>query len=152
MNLPERFDLNYIASDGSKKRPIMLHRVIYGALERFIGVLIEHYAGAFPTWLAPVQVNVIPVSNEHHLEYAKEVVRETLRNNKIRVELDARDEKLGYRMRDSQMAKVPFTLVIGDKEQDTNSVNYRMYGKDDNISINLNEFISLLNDVIINKK
>jgi threonyl-tRNA synthetase len=151
MNLPERFDLTYIANDGSKKRPIMLHRVIYGALERFIGVLIEHYAGAFPTWLAPVQVNIIPVSNEHHIDYAKEIEKELLSNH-IRVQLDNRDEKLGYRMRDSQTKKIPYTLVIGDKEKETNTVNYRMYKDDSQTSVNKNEFIDLILKEIKEKK
>jgi threonyl-tRNA synthetase len=151
MNLPERFDLTYIANDGSKKRPIMLHRVIYGALERFIGVLIEHYAGAFPTWLAPVQVNIIPVSNEHHIDYAKEIEKELLSNH-IRVQLDNRDEKLGYRMRDSQTKKIPYTLVIGDREKETNTVNYRMYKDDSQTSVNKNEFIDLILKEIKEKK
>lgn len=151
MNLPERFDLSYIANDGTKKRPIMLHRVIYGSLERFIGVLIEHYAGAFPTWLAPVQVNIIPVSNEHHLEYAKEV-KKALLEAKIRVELDNRDEKLGYRMRDSQTKKIPFTLVIGDKEVEAKTVNYREYGKEEQTSLELQAFIKNIQEVINSKQ
>lgn len=151
MNLPERFDLSYIANDGTKKRPIMLHRVIYGSLERFIGVLIEHYAGAFPTWLAPVQVNIIPVSNEHHLEYAKEV-KKALLNAKIRVELDNRDEKLGYRMRESQTQKIPFTLVIGDKEVEAKSVNYRAYGKDEQTSLELQKFVDYVKEIINSKQ
>jgi threonyl-tRNA synthetase len=96
MNLPERFDLTYIDKDGSKKRPVMLHRVIFGSIERFIGILIEHYAGAFPTWLAPVQANIIPVNNDYHLEYAKEVEK-LLKDNNIRCEIDSREEKLGYK-------------------------------------------------------
>lgn len=104
MNLPERFDLTYIDKDGSKKRPVMLHRVIFGSIERFIGILIEHYAGAFPTWLAPVQVTVIPVNNNYHLEYAKEVY-DALKEKNVRVELDDREEKLSYKMRDSQTKK-----------------------------------------------
>ena len=151
MNLPERFDLSYIANDGTKKRPIMLHRVIYGSLERFIGVLIEHYAGAFPTWLAPVQVNIIPVSNEHHLEYAKEV-KKALLDAKIRVELDNRDEKLGYRMRDSQTKKIPFTLVIGDKEVEAKTVNCREYGKEEQTSLELQAFIKNIKEVINSKQ
>lgn len=151
MNLPERFDLTYVANDGSKKRPIMLHRVIYGSLERFIGVLIEHYAGAFPTWMAPVQVNIIPVSNEHHLNYAKEVEKVLLESN-IRVELDSRDEKLGYRMRESQTKKIPFTLVIGDKEKESNTVNYRMYSNSDQVIAPISEFIKLLKEEINSKK
>ena len=147
MNLPERFDLVYVDSDGSKKRPIMLHRVIYGSIERFIGILIEHYAGAFPTWLSPVQVNIIPVNNEYHLEYAKEL-KEKLSSLDIRCELDDRDEKLGYKMRESQTKKIPYTLVIGDKERDSNSVNYRKHGSQEAVSVSLEEFINLIqNDI-----
>ena len=150
-NLPERFDLTYIDSDGSKKRPIMLHRVIFGSIERFIGILIEHFAGAFPTWLAPVQVVVIPVSNEHHLEYANKVVAK-LKEEGIRVELDNRDEKLGYRMREAQTKKIPYTLVLGDKEAEANSVNYRVFGTQEQISIDLDEFISMIEKVIKDKE
>jgi len=151
MNLPERFDISYIDSDGTKKRPVMLHRVIYGSLERFIGILIEHYAGAFPTWLAPVQVCVIPVNNEAHLEYANEV-KNILEKNHFRVKLDNRDEKLSYRMREAQVKKVPFTLIIGDKERDSKNISYRHFGSNDTITIGLNDFIDMLNFVIINKE
>lgn len=150
MNLPERFDLTYIDSDGSKKRPVMLHRVIYGSIERFIGILIEHYAGAFPTWLAPVQVNIVPVNNEYHLEYANKV-KEVLQNAGIRVELDAREEKLGYRMRESQTKKIPYTLVIGDKERDEETVNYRMHGSQEQNTMSLNDFVEKLKEEIKNK-
>ena len=112
MNLPERFDLTYIDSDGSKKRPVMLHRVIFGSIERFIGILIEHYAGAFPLWLSPNQVNIIPVNNLIHMDYAKKIMQE-LDNNEIRVTLDESDEKFGYKMRQSVMSKVPYTLILG---------------------------------------
>lgn len=151
MNLPERFDLTYIDSDGTKKRPIMLHRVIYGSIERFIGILIEHYAGAFPTWLAPVQVNIIPVSNEHHIEYANKV-KDIFQANNIRVELDKRDEKVGYRMRESQTKKIPFTIVIGDNEVANNSVNYRLYGTEQTNSVSLDEFNLLIKQVIDSKQ
>ena len=150
MNLPERFDLVYIDSDGSKKRPIMLHRVIYGSIERFIGILIEHYAGAFPTWLSPVQVNIIPVNNEYHLEYAEQL-KEKLTALNIRCELDAREEKLGYRMRESQTRKIPYTLVIGDKERDNNGVNYRKHGSVETISISVEEFVDLIKKEIETK-
>jgi len=151
MNLPERFDLTYIDNDGTKKRPVMLHRVIYGSIERFIGILIEHYAGAFPTWLAPVQVNIIPVNNEYHLEYAKEV-QEILNSYNIRCELDDRNEKLGYRMRESQTRKIPYTLVIGDKEKDNNLVNYRRYGKEETFAADKNVFAELLFNEISQKR
>ena len=151
MNLPERFDLVYVDSDGSKKRPIMLHRVIYGSIERFIGILIEHYAGAFPTWLSPVQVNIIPVNNEYHLEYANEL-KNKLASLNIRCELDDRDEKLGYKMRESQTRKIPYTLVIGDKERDSNSVNYRRHGSQEALSVSAEEFIDMIVNEIETKK
>lgn len=149
-NLPERFDLTYIDKDGSKKRPIMLHRVIFGSIERFIGILIEHYAGAFPLWLAPTQVNIIPVNNEYHLEYAKEV-DDVLRENGIRVEIDAREEKLGYRMRESQTKKIPYTLILGDKERDEKTISYRLFGHEETGNLDGEAFIDLLKTQIDNK-
>ena len=143
MNLPERFDLTYVDNDGSKKRPVMLHRVIYGSIERFIGILIEHYAGAFPLWLSPVQINVIPVNNEYHLEYANKVVDE-LRSKGFRVELDVRDEKMGYKIRESQTKKIPYTLVLGNNERDNNTITYRMFGKENSTTIERDEFIDMI--------
>jgi len=128
-----------------------VHRTIYGSLERFIGVLTEHLGGVFPTWLAPVQVNVIPVNIEVHDEYSRYVVEE-LRKNKIRVELDNRNEKLGYRMRESQTMKVPYTLVLGDKERDEKTVTYRIHGHQDTVTVSLDEFIELLKKVIEDKE
>ncbi len=151
MNLPERFDLTYIDKDGNKKRPVMLHRVIYGSIERFIGILIEHYAGAFPVWIAPVQVNIIPVSGEHHGEYAKEVLS-VLTDNDIRAELDDRNEKLGYRMRESQTRKIPYTLIIGDKEKENKTVSYRLYGSEETTTVSLEEFEELIKNDIKTKK
>ena len=149
--LPERFDLTYVDNEGNKVRPVMVHRTIYGSLERFIGVLTEHLGGVFPTWLAPVQVNVIPVNIEVHDEYSRYVVEE-LRKNKIRVELDNRNEKLGYRMRESQTMKVPYTLVLGDKERDEKTVTYRIHGHQDTVTVSLDEFIELLKKVIEDKE
>ena len=151
MNLPERFDLTYIDADGSKKRPVMLHRVIYGSIERFIGILIEHYAGAFPLWLSPVQVNIIPVSNEHHLEYAQNLAKE-LDSAGIRVKIDDRDEKMGYKMRESQTKKIPLTLVLGDKEVEDNSVSYREFGKQETTTVSSAEFINLVTKCIEDKE
>ncbi len=151
MNLPERFDLTYIDSDGSKKRPVMLHRVIYGSIERFIGILIEHYGGAFPLWLSPVQINIIPVNNEYHLEYANKV-SEMLKEYDIRVQVDSRDEKLGYRMRESQTKKNPYTLVLGDKERDNDTVSYRKHGEEKTTTVSISEFIDMIRDEIKNKK
>ena len=150
MNLPERFDLTYIDKDGSKKRPVMLHRVIYGSIERFIGILIEHYAGAFPLWLSPMQVNIIPVSNEHHLEYAKEI-KDLLNKNNIRVKLDDRSEKLSYKMRESQTKKIPITIILGDKEKENNTISYRRYGSNETKTLSKEEFIKLTTECINNK-
>ena len=149
-NLPERFDLTYIDSDGCKKRPIMLHRVIFGSIERFIGILIEHYAGAFPTWLAPIQVNIIPVNNEYHLQYAEELLN-LLKEQNIRVELDSRDEKLGYRMRESQTKKIPYTIIIGDNERNEGSISYRKFGCEKTITLSKKEFILMIILEIKNK-
>lgn len=150
-NMPERFDLTYIDSDGSKKRPVMLHRVIYGSLERFFGILIEHFAGAFPLWLAPIQVNIIPVKNEFHLDYANEI-KELLEKNNIRVEIDAREEKLSYRMRESQTNKIKYSLILGDKERDNKQISYRLYGTEETITVNQEEFVKLLLKEIEDKK
>ena len=150
MNLPERFDLTYVDRDGSKQRPIMVHRALFGSFERFIGVITEHFAGAFPLWLSPVQINIIPVNNEYHLEYAKELKEKLLTYN-FRVQLDDRDEKLSYKMRESQTKKIPYTLIIGDKEKDSNSVSYREVGSTETTNISTSEFIDLLRNEIKNK-
>ena len=150
MNLPERFDLTYIDSDGSKKRPVMLHRVIYGSIERFIGILIEHYAGAFPLWLAPVQFTIIPVNNDIHLKYATKI-KEILENNKYRVNLDVRNEKLSYKMRDSQVKKVPITIILGDKEKDCEEISYRFFGEKNTNTLKIVEFFELIKEKIKNK-
>lgn len=150
MNLPERFDLTYVDADGSKKRPIMLHRVIYGSIERFIGILIEHYAGAFPTWLSPVQVNVIPVNNEYHLEYANNLMNR-LKELDIRCEMDDREEKLGYKIRESQTKKIPYTLVIGDNEKNEDKITYRKYGHKDTETVSTDEFIKMILEEIKTK-
>ncbi|SJZ91263.1 threonine--tRNA ligase [Anaerorhabdus furcosa] len=140
MNLPERFDLNYIDQNGEKVRPVMLHRVIFGSIERFIGILIEHFAGAFPLWLAPEQVVIVPVHHENHLEYAQKV-EAILKENGIRVKIDARNEKLGYRIREAQTHKIPVQLVVGEGEIASNSVNVRRYGKQESETVELNEFL-----------
>lgn len=143
MNLPERFDLTYVDHHGEKQRPIMLHRVIFGSIERFIGILIEHFAGAFPLWLAPVQVKVLPVKNEFHLAYAKEVVAK-LEAAGIRVELDDREEKLGYRIREAQMQKVLYQLVLGENEVANGTVTYREYGKQAQNTLEFDAFVAKL--------
>ena len=118
--MPQRFDITYIGADGEKHRPVMAHRVLFGSIERFIGILIEHYAGRFPTWLAPVQVKVLSVS-EKSFQYASDVAAK-LKTAGIRVELDNRDEKIGYKIREAQLEKVPYMLVLGEKESDDGTI------------------------------
>ena len=149
MNLPERFDCFYIDSNGEKVRPIMLHRACLGSIERFMGIIIEHFGGAFPTWLAPIQANILPVNNNFHLEYA-ENLHATLKAAGIRVELDSSNEKLGYRLRSSQMRKIPYTLVIGDHERDDGTVTYRKFGKQEQITVTVEEFINLIKEEVNN--
>lgn len=134
MNLPERFDLTYVDADGSKKRPIMLHRVIFGSIERFIGILIEHYAGAFPMWLAPQQAVIIPVHHERHLAYARKLEAMLLAEG-VRVKVDARNEKLGYRVREAQTHKIPMQIVVGDGEAENQTATVRRYGKKDSVTL-----------------
>lgn len=129
MQMPERFDLTYIGDDGQKHRPVMIHRVAYGSMERFIGILIEHFAGAFPVWLAPVQVKLLPIT-EKHLTYANEIAS-MMRQKDIRVEVDSRNEKIGYKIREGQMEKVPYMLILGDKEMESRSVAVRKRGQGD---------------------
>ncbi len=140
MNLPERFDLTYVAENGEKLRPIMLHRALFGSIERFIGILIEHYAGAFPLWLSPKQVVIIPVNNSAHLEYALEVEK-VLKAKGIRVSVDSRDEKLNYKIRESQTKKVPYTLVLGDNELSSKTITYRHFGTTESVNMPLQEFV-----------
>ena len=151
MNLPERFDITYIDDKGEKARPVMLHRVIFGSIERFIGILIEHFAGVFPLWLAPVQVKVLPVNNEYHLEYAKEVTK-LLQEAGLKVEMDAREEKLGYRIREGQMEKVPYLLVLGNNKRKKKTVTYRQHGQQKQITVPFDEFVSMLKKEIENKE
>lgn len=140
MNLPERFQIEYIGEDGQKHRPIMIHRACFGSMERFIGILTEHYAGAFPTWMAPVQVKILPIF-EKHVEYAKELAKQMHRDY-VRVEVDERSEKIGYKIRQAQMAKVPYMLVVGDKEVEEGTVNVRKHGGDELGSVPFEEFFN----------
>ena len=151
MNLPERFDLTYVDSDGTKKRPVMLHRVIFGSVERFIGILIEHFGGAFPLWLAPVQVEIIPVHPVLHLDYCTQL-KERLLDLNVRVEIDDRNEKLGYRIREAQVKKIPVQIVIGDGEVAANQVNVRRYNKTENIVEPVDSWIDSLLSEIKEKK
>lgn len=149
--LPMKFNLTYVDKDGSKKTPVVLHRAVLGALDRTIAYYLEETKGALPTWLSPVQVNILPVNNEYHLDYAEEIYQELFEEN-IRVELDKREEKVGYRMRESVIRKIPFTLIIGQKEVDEKSISYRKYGSEETTTISKNEFIKFIKDEIKNRK
>lgn len=141
--LPERFDLSYIGEDGKQHRPVVIHRGVVSTMERFVAFLIEEYKGAFPTWLAPVQVELIPVSLDAHSDYTREL-QDKLQSHKIRVDIDERDEKLGYKIREAQMQKVPYMLVIGDKELEDGSVNVRKYGEQKSESMPFEDFVKLV--------
>ena len=149
--LPARFDLTYVDRDGSKKTPVVIHRAILGSIDRFIAYYLEEKRGVLPLWVSPVQISILPVNNEYHLDYAKKV-EEILRNMDIRVELDSRDEKLGYRMRESQMKKVPISLVLGNSERDEETVTIRFFGKEDKKTMKLDEFISYVKGKIDNRE
>ena len=145
--LPERFELTYVSEDGSKKRPVVIHRAILGSLDRFIAFLIEETKGVFPFWLAPTQVSVIPVNSVYHLDYARDIVMK-LNDAGIRASLDDRDEKLGYRLRESVTKKIPYVLIIGDKEKEENIISFRKYGSQDTNSLDLDNFIQELHKLI----
>lgn len=149
--LPRRFELVYVDKDGSKKTPVVLHRAIFGTFDRFTAFILEETKGAFPAWLAPVQVNVIPVNNEYHLEYAQDITN-LLKNNNFRVELDAREEKLGYRMRESQTRKIPFTLILGDKEKENGTISYRRFGNNETVTESKDVFVDLLHRIVSKKE
>lgn len=150
MNLPERFDCFYIDSNGEKQRPIMLHRACLGSIERFVGIIIEHFGGAFPTWLAPVQVALLPVNNSFHLEYAQKLYQ-LFKNNNVRVILDDGNDKLGYRMRNAQVKKIPYTIVLGDNERDNNTVTYRKFGQKEQVTVSVDEFLKLIEEEVKNR-
>lgn len=150
MLLPEKFDLTYTGEDGLKHRPVMIHRVVYGSIERFIGILIEHYAGAFPAWLAPQQVRILPITDKH-VAYAKELANKMF-DLGLRVHLDDRNEKLGYKIREAQVQKVPYTLVVGDKEMEEGTVNVRRRGAGDIGAMKQADFIAMLQQEIAEKK
>ncbi|WP_027414762.1 threonine--tRNA ligase [Aneurinibacillus terranovensis] len=148
--MPEKFDLHYIGEDNNKHRPVVIHRAIYGSIDRFIGILTEHFAGAFPTWLAPVQAKLITIA-EPHVSYANEI-REKMMEKGIRVEVDSRNEKIGYKIREAQINKVPFMLVIGDKEMENGALSVRRYGEGDLGAKPVDDVISLILDEIETKK
>ena len=149
-NMPERFDLKYTGEDGKEHRPAMIHRVVLGSMERFIGALIEHYAGAFPVWLAPVQAQVMPIADRHN-DNARKIYDE-LFDSGIRVEIDDRREKIGLKIREAEIQKVPYMLIVGDKEAESNTVSVRARGKGDTGSMKLGEFTSLIKEEIAGRK
>src|SRR5699024_5503052 len=146
----DRFDLSYIGEDGEHHRPVVIHRGVVSTMERFVAYLIEEYKGAFSTWLAPVHVQIIPISIAVHLDYSIEL-QDKLKRAGIRVNVDVRDEKLGYKIREAQTKKIPFTLVIGDKEIEADSVNIRRYGTKETESLEVNDFITQIQEEIDNK-
>ena len=148
--LPERFDLSYINESGEKQRPVVIHRAILGSLDRFIAFLLEETKGFLPLWLAPNQVKIIPVNNEYHLDYAKELLN-TLKENNIRVSLDERDEKLGYKLRESVLEKIPYMVILGQKEVDNHTISYRKAGTEETVNVSLEEFLTLIKKEIENK-
>ena len=149
-NLPQRFELEYVAEDGSRKQPLMVHRALYGSIERFFGVLIEHYAGAFPVWLSPVQVAMIPIS-ERHADFANKVAAQ-LKAIGVRVEVDARNEKMNAKIREHALQKVPFQLVVGDKEAEAGKVNVRTRGKEKTEDMPTADFVEKIRTLIAEKK
>jgi threonyl-tRNA synthetase len=148
--LPERFELTYVDENGNKVRPVVIHRAILGSLDRFVAFLLEETKGVFPAWLAPTQVDIIPVSPDAHLDYAKKIEAD-LHKNHFRVELDSRNEKLGYRIREAQTKKLPYSLVLGDKEAENGSVTYRRYGEQAQITVSEQEFIDMLTKEVADK-
>ena len=149
--LPAKFNLKYIDENGERKTPVVLHRAILGSLDRFMAYILEETKGALPLWLSPVQVNIIPVNNEYHLEYAKKI-EEKLKEIGIRVNLDDRDEKLGYKIREALVKKYPYNLILGQKEVDSNKISYRHHGKEETVTLELSEFIDKINNEIKTKE
>ena len=147
--LPQRFDLTYIGNDGEKHRPIVIHRVAFGSIERFIGILIEHFAGKFPTWLAPEQVRILPIA-ERHAEYAEKLAKQ-MKDKDIQIEVDSRNEKIGYKIREAQLQKVPYMIIVGDKEADTGTISVRSRDKGELGSQELESFITNVIDEIENR-
>ena len=148
--MPQRFDLNYVGADGEKHRPIMIHRVLYGSIERFMGILIEHFAGRFPTWLAPVQVKILPITDKH-VEYAKELEK-VMKEEDIRVELDNRNEKIGYKIREAQLSQTPYMLILGDKEVESKAVSVRSRDSGDEGAQSVGDFIDRILEEVRTRK
>ncbi len=149
--LPAKFGLKYIDKDGSKKTPVVLHRAVFGSLDRTIAYYLEETKGVLPLFLSPVQVNIVPVNNEYHLRYASQI-RDLLLDNNIRVELDDRDEKMNYKIRESVTRKIPITVILGDKEKDNENISYRKYGSEETVTVNKDDFVTLIINQIKNKK
>lgn len=149
--LPRRFELYYIDEKGEKKTPVVIHRAILGSIDRFIALLLEETKGALPLWLAPVSINVIPVNNEYHLDYAREIYKMLL-DADYRVEIDERDEKLSYKMRESQIKKIPITLILGQKEVDNKEISFRLFGSSETTTMSQKEFMDYINDLKVNRK
>lgn len=149
--LPRRFELYYIDEKGEKKTPVVIHRAILGSIDRFIALLLEETKGALPLWLAPVGINIIPVNNEYHLDYAREVYKMLL-DADYRVEIDERDEKLSYKMRESQIKKIPITLILGQKEVDNKEISFRLFGSSETTTMSQKDFMDYINDLKVNRK
>ncbi len=149
--LPRRFELYYIDEKGEKKTPVVIHRAILGSIDRFIALLLEETKGALPLWLAPVSINVIPVNNEYHLDYAREIYKMLL-DRDYRVEIDERDEKLSYKMRESQIKKIPITLILGQKEVDNKEISFRLFGSSETTTMSQKDFMDYINDLKVNRK
>lgn len=149
--LPRKFELYYIDEQGEKKTPVVIHRAVLGSIDRFIALLLEETKGALPLWLAPVGINVIPVNNEYHLEYAKAIYEE-IRKKGYRVEIDDRNEKLSYKMREGQLKKIPITVILGQKEVDNKKISFRLFGSQDTTTLSIDEFYNYIKDLIENKK
>ena len=149
--LQQRFDLTYVSENGEKKTPVVIHRAILGSLDRFIAFLLEETKGILPTWLAPLQVKVIPVNSDYQSDYAEEVNNFLLENG-IKSETDTRDEKLGYRLREAQTSKIPYTLILGDSEKENKQISYRLYGEKDTTTVSFEEFLKIVNEDIKSKR
>ena len=149
--LPKNFELSYIDENGEKQTPVVIHRAILGSIDRFMAFLLEETKGVLPLWLSPVQINILPVSAEYQGEYAYKI-KDALSRKGFRVEVDDRNEKLGYRMRESQTRKIPYNLILGNKERDEELISYRKYGEEDTTTVSIDEFVSLLEKEISEKK
>ena len=149
--LPKNFELTYIDENGEKQTPVVIHRAIFGTIDRFMAFLLEETKGVLPVWLSPVQVNILPVNAEYQGEYSHKVM-DILKNKGLRVEVDDRNEKLGYRMRESQTRKIPYNLILGNKERDENLISYRRYGEEDTTTMSIDEFVEQILKEVNEKK